>query len=758
MGKFRIHGLVGILVCVLGLPSCSSKSSLTITLTPDTTQTINQGETLNITATVANDSTSGGVTWSLSGVGSLSGATNTSVTYVAPNVLSTSTSATITATSVAKTTVTATLTIDVSAVLTITSTSLPIATLGQPYIGVISADGGTAPFAWTLTGDLPPGLALSSSTSSSITISGTPTALGAYPFSIGVTDSADGSASKDLSITVNPKPPLSVATKSLPAGTVGTPYSSTLHAANGTAPYSWSIIAGALPAGLSLTANSGVISGTPTTAEAPQFTVQVTDSSSPQQTATGDLSILINSNVSDNARLNGDYAFLVSGFDDTTPFVAAGSFVADGNGNITNGTIDTNEPGNLQANLSFTGSYSVDPGGLGTMGLSMSGGGTRSFAFALTANNNAKIIEFDDLAGDGTRDSGVLLKQDSNAFSASAITGNYAFGLLGADAAGARYGLAGALHADGAGTFSNGVLDSDDAGVTANVAFSGTYSVPFNPPSSRGTMTISIAGQGKTNYSFYIVSATQLLVMEIDQVNAAASPLVSGNMLQQTGSHDTLNGTSVFETNALDTSSGTVSDGQVGLFTTAGAGNLTVNWDENSGGTPTTHTSLPGATYTVDAAGRATLNYSVLVNGNPVPISTVAYLVNSNEGFLVGTDPAVTFGFMKNQPGPGQFTAASLSGTYAGGSVAPIVSAGNNQIDIAISNGVDTLQFTTDSSNTTGLSQGQTSSWTYTMAATGRAQATKAGADAVIYMVSPTEYFQLSGGQDPNAMVEAFQQ
>lgn len=196
MGKFRIHGLVGILVCVLGLPSCSSKSSLTITLTPDTTQTINQGETLNITATVANDSTSGGVTWSLSGVGSLSGATNTSVTYVAPNVLSTSTSATITATSVAKTTVTATLTIDVSAVLTITSTSLPIATLGQPYIGVISADGGTAPFAWTLTGDLPPGLALSSSTSSSITISGTPTALGAYPFSIGVTDSADGSASR----------------------------------------------------------------------------------------------------------------------------------------------------------------------------------------------------------------------------------------------------------------------------------------------------------------------------------------------------------------------------------------------------------------------------------------------------------------------------------------------------------------------------------------------------------------------------------
>lgn len=71
--------------------------ALTITLSPDTTQTINEGETKTITAMVANDSTNGGVTWSLSGVGSLSDATTTSVTYVAPNVVSTDTSVTITA-------------------------------------------------------------------------------------------------------------------------------------------------------------------------------------------------------------------------------------------------------------------------------------------------------------------------------------------------------------------------------------------------------------------------------------------------------------------------------------------------------------------------------------------------------------------------------------------------------------------------------------------------------------------------------------
>jgi Bacterial Ig-like domain (group 3) len=84
---------------------------------------------------------------------------------------------------------------------------------------------------------------------------------------------------------------LAVTTTSLPAGTVGTSYSAALTAAAGTTPYSWSLAGGSLPDGLSLSAD-GTISGTPQAAGDVDFTVQVTDSSTPTaQVATQALSI-----------------------------------------------------------------------------------------------------------------------------------------------------------------------------------------------------------------------------------------------------------------------------------------------------------------------------------------------------------------------------------------------------------------------------------------------------------------------------------
>jgi len=78
-------------------------------------------------------------------------------------------------------------------------------------------------------------------------------------------------------------PPLQISARSRPpAGTVGTPYNARLAAANGTQPYSWSVIAGALPVGLALTAN-GQISGTPTIAGTFPVTIQAQDNSTPPQ-------------------------------------------------------------------------------------------------------------------------------------------------------------------------------------------------------------------------------------------------------------------------------------------------------------------------------------------------------------------------------------------------------------------------------------------------------------------------------------------
>src|ERR1039458_9614283 len=88
--------------------------------------------------------------------------------------------------------------------------------------------------------------------------------------------------------------PLVVVTTSLPSGQVGIAYSTTLAATGGTSPYSWSLTGGTLPAGLTLNAATGGISGTPTaTANATALTFTVIDSSSPAQSKSVNLTLTI---------------------------------------------------------------------------------------------------------------------------------------------------------------------------------------------------------------------------------------------------------------------------------------------------------------------------------------------------------------------------------------------------------------------------------------------------------------------------------
>ena len=86
-------------------------------------------------------------------------------------------------------------------------------------------------------------------------------------------------------------PSLTITTQSLPNGTVGVSYSTTLQAIGGTGSYIWSITSGSLPLGLTLYSSTGIISGKPTTANNFSFTVQVTDST---ETVTANFSIIIN--------------------------------------------------------------------------------------------------------------------------------------------------------------------------------------------------------------------------------------------------------------------------------------------------------------------------------------------------------------------------------------------------------------------------------------------------------------------------------
>ncbi len=67
-------------------------------------------------------------------------------------------------------------------------------------------------------------------------------------------------------------------------------YSTTLQAAGGSGSYTWSIISGSLPTGLSLEPSSGIITGTPAVPGTYDFVVQVNDGIS---TASRSLSILL---------------------------------------------------------------------------------------------------------------------------------------------------------------------------------------------------------------------------------------------------------------------------------------------------------------------------------------------------------------------------------------------------------------------------------------------------------------------------------
>ncbi|HXW13845.1 MAG TPA: putative Ig domain-containing protein, partial [Terriglobia bacterium] len=390
--------LVGILIGLVGLPGCGG-SPITITLScsgctgsPNTAATINQGDTLAVTASVANDKTNSGVSWSLgtSPVGSLSSQTTTSVTFVAPAALTSTSTATITATSIANTNVTESLTITIDAVFQFESTSLPIATVGLAYAGTISTVGASGPFTWAIvSGTLPTGLTLASSDTASAEITGTPTETGTSSFTVQVTNGAGNLIKETITITVNPPPGLTITSPAIIApGTVGQSYIYALQAAYGTPPYTWSIVSGSLPPGLKLSSN-GYIEGTPTIVITSTFNVQVTDSATPNPaTYPPDgrgyaLTISVTEPLVDQD-LSGNYAFLVSGFDaNGKSFTAAGSLSASG-GAVTSGVMDINDGGTVQTEIPFNGSYSIGANGVGTM--SFVTGRTFALSFVPSAN------------------------------------------------------------------------------------------------------------------------------------------------------------------------------------------------------------------------------------------------------------------------------------------------------------------------------------------------------------------------------------
>ena len=250
-----------------------ASGSATVTISPAVTISISpsnislkQSGSQQFTTTVSG-TTNTAVIWSLNPA---VGAISTSGLYTAPASITSQQTVTVTATSAADSSKTAS---------TIVTLVPPVSITVSPTVSNLTS-AQTQQLTATVTG----------TTNTAVTWSMNP-AVGAISTSglytapnpvtsqqtVTVTATSASDTTKAAAATVTLTPPLTITSTALPSGTIGASYSTTMAAAGGKTPYSWSLVSGMLPPGLALTTTTGTISGTPTAAGSYNATVQVTD-------------------------------------------------------------------------------------------------------------------------------------------------------------------------------------------------------------------------------------------------------------------------------------------------------------------------------------------------------------------------------------------------------------------------------------------------------------------------------------------------
>ena len=160
--------------------------------------------------------------------------------------------------------------------VTLGATTFAPGLVGVAYSKTLLANGGSAPFTFSLVaGTMPAGTSINSAG----VISGTPLVAGTSNFTLQLTDSSFPQGSVQASYTWLVEGPLVLTGGALAGGTAGVAYTQPVAATGGFAPFTYSITTGTLPTGLTLSA-AGTIIGTPTSAGASSFTIQAVDSSS----------------------------------------------------------------------------------------------------------------------------------------------------------------------------------------------------------------------------------------------------------------------------------------------------------------------------------------------------------------------------------------------------------------------------------------------------------------------------------------------
>jgi hypothetical protein len=697
--------LAFIILALVQFSSCSGTPSTfnKVTISPSGSMYLGQGGTIpSISATVLNDTKlNGGVAFTLLpvgvGSGTLTQLSSTTASFAAPGVVAAETIVTITATSVDFPKQSATLTVKIEPPPSITTTSVPDATLDTAYTAPIVATGGVPPLSWSLSsGTLPKGLALGTSTTDTVNITGKATVAGAYTFTVTVTDATGASsASGQLQIVVSS---LALTTTSpLPPATVGVAYSEQFAATGGTSPYTFSVATGSsLPTGFTLTTTGLLSDASPSTQGTFTFGISVTDNGAPPAVITNSYTLVVNP-VQNLTLLTGPYAFSFSGNNASGFVAAAGTINADGNGTITKGEADfTTLQGNtLYKNIA--GTYTLGQDGRGTITLtSVTGSPTFAFAIDTGGSGHGRLIEFD-AAPIVTRGSGRLESQSVTTCvvtgtGTNTFAGTFAFGGAGYASTFAAGG-AGPLAFAGTftaspptppatqGSLGNGEMDSN---APNNVLFgnggntiSGVYQ--SGPDATHCTLGLSAAGLSNPNYDVYPISFGDAFMIETDTVNGNTPNITIAEMKQQFGQP--------FNTGSMNGAmaggvSGQVLSGSyqpyvsvIQMVPTSGVGSFEISLTDNEAGIVTGTNGTPFAvTYTADQFGRVDTG-GFTVNGVFQPIF---YLVSANEAFCVSMLSGGPISGHLDAQTLSHFTTASINGTLVEGTSAPAVSADQN--------------------------------------------------------------------------------
>jgi hypothetical protein len=162
-----------------------------------------------------------------------------------------------------------------------TDTSFATAIRGISYSDAVSA---TEAASYSRSGTIPPGLTFNSNG----TITGTPTTLGSFPFTVFATN-VTGTGSAGVTLVVNRPTPVYTDNTVSSSATLGLAYSDSVSATDAT---SYSINSGSLPPGISLNTSTGAITGTPTAVGTFTFVIRASNETGGVNTSSQTITVI----------------------------------------------------------------------------------------------------------------------------------------------------------------------------------------------------------------------------------------------------------------------------------------------------------------------------------------------------------------------------------------------------------------------------------------------------------------------------------